>query len=133
MVPFSGNWGPLGIWMGNDHQTANNNIIRNMISGVGTANIKGGAFEVILFSIMSRYRTPASKGRHGKWLTLAAMAALQLTTMIRTEAQTNAFTYQGRLSDQGSAASGTYDLILKLFDDVSGGNQIGPTITYAGQ
>jgi hypothetical protein len=46
MVPFSGNWGPLGIWMGNDHQTANNNIIRNMISSAGTANIKGGAFEV---------------------------------------------------------------------------------------
>jgi hypothetical protein len=46
MVPFSGNWGPLGIWIGNDHQTANNNVIRNMISGAGTGNIKGGAFEV---------------------------------------------------------------------------------------
>ena len=33
--------------MGNDHQTANNNIIRNMISSAGDpANIKGGAFEV---------------------------------------------------------------------------------------
>jgi hypothetical protein len=45
MVPFTGNWGPLGIWMGHDHQTANNNTIRNMCSGVSN-NIKGGAFEV---------------------------------------------------------------------------------------
>ncbi|HEX3602281.1 MAG TPA: hypothetical protein VHU84_19160, partial [Lacipirellulaceae bacterium] len=45
MVPYTGNWGPLGIWMGNDHQTANNNIIRNMCSGV-SSNVKGGAFEV---------------------------------------------------------------------------------------
>lgn len=46
MVPYTGNWGPIGIWIGNDHTTASNNIIRGMISSAGTANIKGGAFEV---------------------------------------------------------------------------------------
>jgi hypothetical protein len=45
MVPYTGNWGPLGIWIGADHQTAVNNTITNMISGAPN-NIKGGAFEV---------------------------------------------------------------------------------------
>ena len=61
------------------------------------------------------------------------MTVLILTTMVRAEAQTNAFTYQGSLSDGGHVASGTYDLVLKLFDDLNAGNQIGPTITNAAQ
>ena len=40
-----------------------------------------------------------------------------------------AFTYQGRLDDDGSAANGTYDFEFKLYDAGGGGGQVGSTIT----
>ena len=45
-------------------------------------------------------------------------------------AQTTAFTYQGRLADGGSPASGTYDLQVRLMDAASGGNPVGSTLTF---
>jgi hypothetical protein len=42
-------------------------------------------------------------------------------------AQTSTFTYQGRFTDSGTAANGTYDMQFTLFDGA--GNQIGSTIT----
>ena len=39
-----------------------------------------------------------------------------------TRAQTTAFTYQGRLSDGGAAASGVYDLRFDLYDQAAGAN-----------
>ncbi len=42
-------------------------------------------------------------------------------------AQTTTFTYQGRFTDGGTAANGTYDMQFKLFDGA--GTQIGSTIT----
>ena len=44
-------------------------------------------------------------------------------------AQTNAFTYQGKLTDGGVAANGTYQIQFALFDSPVNGNQIGSTIT----
>jgi len=44
-------------------------------------------------------------------------------------AQTSSFTYQGRFTDGGTAATGTYDMQFKLFDTASAGNQIGSTST----
>jgi len=44
-------------------------------------------------------------------------------------AQTSSFTYQGRLTDGGTAASGNYDLQFALFDSLSGGAQVGSTQT----
>src|SRR5256885_934753 len=38
-------------------------------------------------------------------------------------AQTTSFTYQGRLTDGGTAANGTYDLQLTVWDASSGGTQ----------
>ncbi|MCP4713061.1 MAG: hypothetical protein GY869_30905 [Planctomycetes bacterium] len=38
-----------------------------------------------------------------------------------------AFTYQGRLTDDGSAANGPYDLEFKLYDALTGGSQIDTT------
>jgi hypothetical protein len=55
-------------------------------------------------------------------LGIAAMAAAQTP-------QGSAFTYQGRLSDNGSPATGAYDLRFALFDAASGGAQIGATST----
>jgi len=39
-----------------------------------------------------------------------------------------AFTYQGRLNDNGNPASGTYDFQFSIFDAVSGGSQIGANV-----
>jgi hypothetical protein len=44
-------------------------------------------------------------------------------------AQTTAFNYQGKLSDGGNAANATFQMEFKLFDALSDGNQIVPTIT----
>ena len=44
-------------------------------------------------------------------------------------AQTSVFTYQGKLNDGGIPANGSYDMQFKLFDAVSGGNQVGATQT----
>jgi hypothetical protein len=52
---------------------------------------------------------------------------LTLITSAFASAQTSVFTYQGRFTDAGSAANGTYDMQFKLFDGT--GNQIGATIT----
>ncbi len=47
-------------------------------------------------------------------------------------AQTSVFTYQGRLNDTALAANGTYNMQFALFDAISGGAQIGSTITFDG-
>lgn len=44
-------------------------------------------------------------------------------------AQGNAFSFQGRLNDGTNPANGRYDLEFKLFDAVTGGTQIGPTVS----
>jgi Chaperone of endosialidase len=41
--------------------------------------------------------------------------------------QSSSFTYQGRLTDGGTAANGNYDLQFALWDSLSGGSQIGST------
>ncbi len=43
-----------------------------------------------------------------------------------------AFTYQGRLTDGGKSANGTYDFRFRLFDAASGGSQVGSTVTRSG-
>lgn len=45
------------------------------------------------------------------------------------QAQTPAFTYQGRLTDGSMAASGTYEMQFKLYDALTAGTQIGSTVT----
>ncbi len=49
--------------------------------------------------------------------------------IINIQAQTTAFTYQGKLSNNSNPATGNYDMQFKLFDALSGGTQIGATIT----
>lgn len=39
------------------------------------------------------------------------------------------FTYQGRLQQSGAPANGNFDLTFALFDQASGGNQVGVTVT----
>jgi hypothetical protein len=45
--------------------------------------------------------------------------------------QTSSFSYQGRLTDGGTAATGNYDFQFGLWDSASGGAQIGPTLTLS--
>ena len=57
--------------------------------------------------------------------------------LISAQAQTTAFTYQGKLNDGAMAASGVYDLGFALYDAETGGTQIGtaltrPNVTVAG-
>jgi hypothetical protein len=47
-------------------------------------------------------------------------------------AQTTAFTFQGKLTDLGNPASGSYQMQFKMFDALSGGTQIGGAIPDVG-
>src|SRR2546425_246812 len=61
------------------------------------------------------------------------LRVLFLVLFLGTEAfaQTSTITYQGRLSDGGTAANGTYDLQFKLYDSLSSGNLQGSPNTLA--
>jgi hypothetical protein len=54
---------------------------------------------------------------------LLILCAATVSTTIYS--QTTAFTYQGHLSDGSTAANGTYNVQLTLFDAATGGTQIG--------
>src|SRR5436190_11413914 len=62
-------------------------------------------------------------------LAVAATLLALLLAATSAFAQTSGFTYQGRLSDGGTAANGNYDLQFALFDNASGGLQVGSTQT----
>src|SRR5215213_6756025 len=44
-------------------------------------------------------------------------------------AQSSSFNYQGRLNETGAAAGGTFQFQFKLYDAVSGGSQVGSTLS----
>jgi hypothetical protein len=58
----------------------------------------------------------------------SALILLILLAVCAAQAQTTVFSYQGKLSDGGSPANGTYDLQFRLFDALVGGNQVGTTL-----
>jgi len=62
---------------------------------------------------------------------ISFMVLMLVLIVSRAQAQTTTFTYQGRFTDSGTAANGTYDMQFKLFDSatVGAGTQIGSTIT----
>lgn len=68
------------------------------------------------------------------WKSHIAATLIMLCCLIfsvtSAKAQTTSFTYQGRLTDGGNAANGTYDLQFALFD--GGGVAIGATLTRPG-
>ena len=65
-----------------------------------------------------------------RWLALAALAAFNLQPPSAL-AQDTAFTYQGHLNDNGSPASGIYDLRFTIYDAVSFGNVVSGVLTNA--
>jgi hypothetical protein len=62
-----------------------------------------------------------------------AVAAYILTIVlpltIFTQQQSTEFTYQGRLTDLGTAPTASYQMEFRLFDALVNGTQVGPTIT----
>ena len=58
-----------------------------------------------------------------------ALAALMLWASPVCAQQSTSFTYQGRLTDGGTPENANYDLQFALFDNSSGGAQIGSTLT----
>lgn len=58
-----------------------------------------------------------------------AISLVVLSLPLVAQAQTTAFTYQGSLAANGSYANGTYSFQFALFDNVSGGAQIGSTLS----
>src|SRR5213083_899216 len=60
---------------------------------------------------------------------ILALTAILMLASAYVHAQTTSFTYQGRLTDSGTAANGNYDLQFALFDSVAGGTQVGSTQT----
>ncbi|HEX7186518.1 MAG TPA: hypothetical protein VF756_32150, partial [Thermoanaerobaculia bacterium] len=70
---------------------------------------------------------PASTVLRRSVLALLALIAIGPVLAQPTPLGT-AFTYQGRLTDGGAAAAGTYDFEIRLFDAASGGSQISGTL-----
>ncbi|HWX19610.1 MAG TPA: hypothetical protein VN578_06860, partial [Candidatus Binatia bacterium] len=62
-----------------------------------------------------------------KWSSLVALWTL--LAQCSSLAQGTAFTYQGRLTDNGSPANGNYDLRFTLYDAASGGAVLGGPVT----
>jgi hypothetical protein len=58
-----------------------------------------------------------------------ALAILFFLTTTNVWAQTSEFAYQGKLSDAGNSANGTYQMEFKLFGSLSGADQIGAMTT----
>src|SRR5438876_1633933 len=64
-----------------------------------------------------------SKSRFGKSFALFTIVLAMSLGATTARAQTTSFTYQGRLTDGGTAANGNYDLQFALWDALSGGTQ----------
>ena len=58
------------------------------------------------------------------------LAVLICSMMLFAESMSTAFTYQGRLLENGEPGTGTYDLQCKLFDSKTDGIQIGDTLVF---
>src|SRR5438132_7178808 len=60
---------------------------------------------------------------YARFFSLLAFSMLWLLTASSAHAQGSAFSYQGKLTDAGNPANGTYDLQLTVWDASSGGTQ----------
>jgi hypothetical protein len=96
---------------------------------LGVSNEALTFFSLVFLEVLMFYKICRSNR-----ITTAATAAL-LFFLLQTgaRAQTTAFTFQGRLNDNGTIANGSYDIQLKLYDTAGAGTgtQIGVT-TFSG-
>lgn len=61
---------------------------------------------------------------------LITTLGLSTAMTVAAEPVGTAFTYQGRLKDDGVLADGNFDIRIILFDGVIGGSQVGPILTF---
>jgi len=61
--------------------------------------------------------------------TIILFFVFMIFAFVTAKAQGTSFTYQGKLTDGGSAANGQYDFTFRLFSAVSGGSLIGSEAT----
>ena len=60
------------------------------------------------------------------------LVALVVVLSSSAFAQTTAFSFQGKLSDGGIPANGSYDLQFRLYDSLAGGAQVGSSVGISG-
>lgn len=62
---------------------------------------------------------------------LSRSRILALAAVIQTAVlgQSSSFSYQGQLKDGGAPASGSYDILARLYDAAMGGSQVGVAVT----
>ena len=63
---------------------------------------------------------------------LAAAIGCGLPSTAPAAPQLPDFTYQGRLTQDGAPANGTFDFTFELYDEEDAGLQVGPTVTETG-
>jgi hypothetical protein len=74
--------------------------------------------------------TSSSVPRRAHPAVLASIVLLMVAGPVRAQTPAgSAFTYQGRLTDAGGAASGSFDIRFTLFDAVTGGAAVGTPVT----
>ena len=61
--------------------------------------------------------------------TLISLTLILIDAAVNSICAQSAFTYQGRLQNSGTNATGLYDLQFALFNSQNAGSQVGPTIT----
>ncbi len=61
---------------------------------------------------------------------IAALGLVVASPVVQALPLGTAFTYQGRLADDGSPAEGLYNFAFSLWDDPLAGNQIGPLLLF---
>jgi hypothetical protein len=67
--------------------------------------------------------------RQARLIAVTAGAIVMLGTAV-VPAQTTTFTYQGKLTDGGGAATGVFDFQFRLFDAAVSGMQVGPMLSH---
>jgi hypothetical protein len=74
-----------------------------------------------------------NQGKQSHRCQLFQLATLMFVSILAANAQTTQFTYQGKLSEGGTPASGVYDLQFKLFDALAPGTgiQLGTTFNVS--
>src|SRR5690349_10170191 len=82
----------------------------------------------IYLEVNKEFNTMVKRVKH-QWIYTFIILPVLLNVSI-TLAQTTAFTYQGKLTDNGTPANGNYDLTFKLFDTptIGSGAQQGTTL-----
>jgi len=73
-------------------------------------------------------RHSASFFRASAQIALALLATAWISGVQTARGQATAFTYQGRLNDNGRPANGQYDFIFLIFDAVAGGSSLGGSV-----